>query len=182
MFKLVCPAECLCTRMDAQDAHRPGAGSQPVESADLHGGATGGYLREDEKDIKIDSTAAADSARLSKDGSTPDESPSTPSDMTRVEAGTIWVDWEPGEAANPHNWPMRRRWLTTLIAVWFTFLASVGGGSFPIGLADYRGDLGVSRELGLLAISSYPLGFGIAPLMLAPVSEVYGTSVTNVHS
>ena len=43
-----------------------------------------------------------------------------------------------------------------------------------MGLADLQEDLRVGRIVGSLSFSLYALGFGLGPLVLAPISEVYG--------
>lgn len=37
-----------------------------------------------------------------------------------------------------------------------------------------QAELGLSHIMASLAFSLYPLGFGLGPLVLAPISEVYG--------
>ena len=45
---------------------------------------------------------------------------------------------------------------------------------FVMGLADMQQDLGISHFLASLALSIFALGFALGPLVLAPISEVYG--------
>ena len=55
------------------------------------------------------------------------------------------------------------------------FLVAFAGASFPIGIPSMESDLNVTtHELSLLAISIYPFGFGVLPLVTAPFSEIYG--------
>ena len=88
---------------------------------------------------------------------------------------------------NPFNWPRRKKWIVTALCCWFTFLTAFCGSSFATNLLAIRQDLGVSFELSLLATAIYPFGFvrrssvrqadlaqGLAPLVTAPFSEVFG--------
>ena len=43
-----------------------------------------------------------------------------------------------------------------------------------MGLADLQRELGVGSFEGSLSFSIFALGFGLGPLVLAPISEVYG--------
>ena len=49
--------------------------------------------------------------------------------------------------------------------------SAIAGSAFAIGTASLIEDLGCSRELAVLGLSAFPLGFGLAPLLLAPFSE-----------
>ena len=98
-------------------------------------------------------------------------------DATLINDETIvWVEWtSPKDPENPFNWSKRRKWTITLITSFFTFLVALVGSSWPIGLSSFSQDIpSSSKELTLFTISIYPLGFGIAPLILAPFSEAYG--------
>lgn len=48
------------------------------------------------------------------------------------------------------------------------------GSSLPSGNASMVAELRCSNELAAMAFAAFPLGFGIGPLVLAPLSEVYG--------
>ena len=88
----------------------------------------------------------------------------------------VWVEWNgPTDPENPFNWSPRKKWTITAVTSFFTFLVALIGSSWPIGLGSFEQDMNVTnKELGLLTISIYPLGFGLAPLVLAPFSEATG--------
>ena len=88
----------------------------------------------------------------------------------------VWVEWNgPNDPENPFNWSKRRKWIITIVTSFFTFLVALIGSSWPIGLGSFVQDMNITnQELGLFTISIYPLGFGLAPLILAPFSEAYG--------
>ena len=56
-----------------------------------------------------------------------------PAEPGGAEAEPIWVDWEEGDTDNPYNWSNRRRWVTTVIVCFNTFLCSWCGASFGSG-------------------------------------------------
>lgn len=57
---------------------------------------------------------------------------------------------------------------------WLTLLVAIAGPGFVSGTQDMMQDLGFSHIAISLAFSIYALGFGLGPLVLAPISEVYG--------
>lgn len=87
-------------------------------------------------------------------------------------AATIWIDWESDDdPGNPYNFTQRKKWQTAAITCLFTANVAFVGASFASGTATMIRDLNCSRELGVLGLSMFPLGFGISPLVLAPFSE-----------
>ncbi|KAM0793342.1 hypothetical protein ACM66B_000797 [Microbotryomycetes sp. NB124-2] len=86
----------------------------------------------------------------------------------------IWVEWEVDDPENPYNWGTGKKWTTTWINCIFTLLTAFTGSAFAMGTDSMMRDLDCSLELATLALSAFPLGFGLAPLVLAPLSEVYG--------
>lgn len=57
---------------------------------------------------------------------------------------------------------------------WLTTVVAIAGPGFVMGIPDFQRDLGASHIVASLAFGLYPLGFGLGPLVLAPISEVYG--------
>lgn len=55
-----------------------------------------------------------------------------------------------------------------------TRLASISVSGYSISVSVIEAELGCSRILALAGISTYTIMFGIAPLILAPLSEIYG--------
>ncbi|CEH14585.1 Synaptic vesicle transporter SVOP and related transporters (major facilitator superfamily) [Ceraceosorus bombacis] len=87
----------------------------------------------------------------------------------------IWVEWEEGDPENPFNFSPTRKWLMTIFATFFTMEVAATAGAYVPGIpsmeASLRHDL---HEVSLLGISVYAFGFGLPPLVLAPLSEVMG--------
>ncbi|CAO1637396.1 unnamed protein product [Parajaminaea phylloscopi] len=87
----------------------------------------------------------------------------------------IWVQFEQGDAEDPFNFSPVLKYSLTGLAVLFTLLVSANASSYVPGIALMEKDLNVTNHtLSLFGISIYALGFGIPPLVLAPISEVYG--------
>ncbi|BGO94746.1 hypothetical protein NBRC10512_007307 [Rhodotorula toruloides] len=92
-------------------------------------------------------------------------------------ADVIWVDWDgPDDPANPLNWSRRRKWIISSVGILFCALVSLSVSGYSIAEASVQAELGCSKELALLGITLFTITFGTAPLLLAPLSEVYGRS------
>ncbi|KDQ59492.1 hypothetical protein JAAARDRAFT_153379 [Jaapia argillacea MUCL 33604] len=84
------------------------------------------------------------------------------------------VDWSSGDPHNPYNWSKRRKWLITSQLAIGTWTVSFSSSAYSGGLNYTQQDLHVSEEVAVLGISLYVLGFGLGPLLFAPMSEMYG--------
>ncbi|KAK9894077.1 MFS general substrate transporter [Cystobasidium minutum MCA 4210] len=90
------------------------------------------------------------------------------------EGEPIYVQFEDEDPDNPFEWPKKKKWIMTGIGAWLTTLVAIAGPGFVAGTASMQRELNLSHIMASLAFSLYPLGFGLGPLVLAPISEVYG--------
>ena len=74
----------------------------------------------------------------------------------------------------PMNWPFRKKVITTMMfgfsTCWITFASAV----YSPGVQQIAHDFDVSTEIATTGISMVVFGFGLGPLIWAPLSEVYG--------
>ena len=74
----------------------------------------------------------------------------------------------------PMNWPFRKKVITTFLygftTCWITFASAV----YSPGVQQIAHDFDVSTEIATTGISMVVFGFGLGPLIWAPLSEVYG--------
>ncbi|RYP69018.1 hypothetical protein DL771_006344 [Monosporascus sp. 5C6A] len=82
---------------------------------------------------------------------------------------------EEGGPRSPQDWPRARRWTATLLLSMFAFLQPLSETMLaPIEAQIWR-DLHITRPYDWLLVNSLILiGVGLSPLLLAPLSEVYG--------
>ncbi|KAK9413641.1 putative Bicyclomycin resistance protein [Seiridium unicorne] len=85
------------------------------------------------------------------------------------------VRWDDDDPEHPFNWP-RWRTLTNLFLISFmTFLTPLASSIFAPGvpqlMEEFQSD---SLELAAFVVSVYILGFAFGPLIIAPMSEIYG--------
>lgn len=88
---------------------------------------------------------------------------------------TVLVDFEGTEDPYlPMNWPFRKKVLTTFLygftTCWITFASAV----YSAALGQISKEFEVSTEVAASGVSLIVFGFGLGPLIWAPLSEVYG--------
>ncbi|CAI7573574.1 unnamed protein product [Penicillium crustosum] len=86
------------------------------------------------------------------------------------------VDWDgPDDPENPLNWTSGRKITATCSIALITFLTPLGSSMFAPGVGQLVKDFNVtSTELASFVVSVYLLGYCFGPLLIAPLSELYG--------
>ncbi|PGH26449.1 hypothetical protein AJ80_01948 [Polytolypa hystricis UAMH7299] len=86
------------------------------------------------------------------------------------------VDWDgPDDPMNPMNWPLSKKITIVGSIAFITFLTPLGSSMFAPGVADVMEEFQSSNtELASFVVSVYLLGYAFGPLVLAPLSEMYG--------
>ncbi|KAI2621295.1 major facilitator superfamily domain-containing protein [Hypoxylon sp. NC1633] len=86
------------------------------------------------------------------------------------------VDWDgPDDLENPSNWSSRKTWGHVTIVSLLTFLVPLGATMFAPAIQQVMQDFDSSNEvISSLIVSIYVLGWGLGPLVVAPLSEVHG--------
>ncbi|EPE24116.1 MFS general substrate transporter [Glarea lozoyensis ATCC 20868] len=92
------------------------------------------------------------------------------------EMDTENVDFEgPNDPAKAQNWNAGKKWTTIVVLALMTFLSTLASTMFapsvPLVMKEFKSQ---SSTLGTFVVSVYVLGNAIGPLILAPLSEVYG--------
>ncbi|KFZ14917.1 hypothetical protein V502_05850 [Pseudogymnoascus sp. VKM F-4520 (FW-2644)] len=96
------------------------------------------------------------------------------------------VGWDgPDDPENPMNWPRWKRAGNVTLVSMLTFVAPLASSMFAPGVPSLMKEFdSTSKTLASFVVSVYILGFGVGPLFLAPLSEIYGRvpvyHVTNV--
>ncbi|KAJ5180123.1 MFS multidrug transporter [Penicillium capsulatum] len=89
------------------------------------------------------------------------------------------VAWDsPNDPGNPQNWPMRRKWLATVLVSCFTFISPVSSSMIAPTVSNIAVDFGITDEIvSELTLSTFVLAYAVGPLVLAPLSEIYGRKI-----
>ncbi|KAL2177407.1 major facilitator superfamily domain-containing protein [Thermothelomyces heterothallicus CBS 202.75] len=87
----------------------------------------------------------------------------------------LLVDFDgPEDPYKPLNWPLHKKVVTTLLYGLVTMSATWASSCYSAGTAQVAAAFGVSSQVAVLGTSLFLVGFGIGPLLWAPLSEVYG--------
>jgi len=89
------------------------------------------------------------------------------------------VTWDgPEDPENPKNWPTKKKWMATITVSLFTFISPVSSSMIAPAISQLMRDLNVHTQLeGQLALSSFILAFAFGPLLLGPLSELFGRRI-----
>ncbi|KAF2749670.1 MFS multidrug transporter-like protein [Sporormia fimetaria CBS 119925] len=100
---------------------------------------------------------------------------STPHASPRKE-DQISVSWDgPDDPLNPLNWPWRKKLVVTILTSFFTFLSPFTSTKITPAMSEIDADLNIPEGFdGQLVIAIFMLGYATGPVVLAPLSEIYG--------
>ena len=84
------------------------------------------------------------------------------------------VDWIPHDSRNPMNMAKGMKWANTIIMALGTLSVTFSSTSFSGSLPQIQDDLHTGEEISILSVSLFVLGFAIAPMTWAPLSEHFG--------
>lgn len=83
------------------------------------------------------------------------------------------MTWDtPHDASNPREWDNLRRGLMTAQLAFGTFCVTLCSSTYSGAIPFMMRDLDMSEEVTILGLSLYVVGFGLGPLLFAPLSEV----------
>ncbi|KAL6694216.1 major facilitator superfamily domain-containing protein [Trichoderma pleuroticola] len=88
------------------------------------------------------------------------------------------VDFDGAEDPyRPLNWPTHKKIFTTVLYGLVTMSATWASSSYSVGTDQVAKEFHISTQVATLGTTLYLIGFGIGPLLWAPLSEVYGRRV-----
>ncbi|RPB11047.1 MFS general substrate transporter [Morchella conica CCBAS932] len=75
---------------------------------------------------------------------------------------------------DPFTWKKEHKSMILALACFSTGMTAYAAGAYTSGISQMSEEWGVGRTALLVGVTTYTTGFAIAPLFLAPLSEVYG--------
>lgn len=86
------------------------------------------------------------------------------------------VDWDgPDDPNNPQNWPAKKKWSIIAALGAITLITPLASSFFAPGVPQVlRAFHETSNLIASFVVSVYILGFALGPLVIAPMSEMYG--------
>ncbi|KAK8068781.1 hypothetical protein PG994_005397 [Apiospora phragmitis] len=89
-----------------------------------------------------------------------------------------WSEPEHEDPANPMNWSSRKKWTNILTISAISFLVPLVSSMLAPAVQSVMADFGTDSErFATFVVSIFVLGFACGPLVLAPLSELYGRVV-----
>ncbi|KAK4691249.1 MFS transporter, DHA1 family, multidrug resistance protein, partial [Lecanoromycetidae sp. Uapishka_2] len=90
----------------------------------------------------------------------------------------VVVDFDgPDDPYRPINWPFRKKTVTTALYGLTTFGSTWASSVYSPAVDQISERFAVGTEVALLGLSVLLVGFGLGPLIWAPLSEVYGRKI-----
>ncbi|KAF5381298.1 hypothetical protein D9615_008391 [Tricholomella constricta] len=97
-----------------------------------------------------------------------------PEDKVEEALENLEDDWE-NDPDNARNWSFSRKWTAVSIVSLYTFVSPLASSMMAPGLEDVAIKYDITNStIVALTLSIYLLSFAIGPLILAPLSEMYG--------
>jgi len=97
-----------------------------------------------------------------------------PDDKVEEALENVEDDWE-NDPDNARNWSFGRKWTAVSIVSLYTFISPLASSMMAPGLEEVGLKYNVTNATILaLTLSIYLISFALGPLILAPVSEMYG--------
>ncbi|KAI1451530.1 MFS general substrate transporter [Annulohypoxylon moriforme] len=87
------------------------------------------------------------------------------------------VTFVPNDPENPKNWSKGYKWYCTMVVAVTCFVVAFSSSVVTADIVGVSDEFGVSQEVALLSITLFVVGFGIGPMIFAPLSEVYGRRI-----
>ncbi|RDX43808.1 MFS polyamine transporter [Lentinus brumalis] len=99
-------------------------------------------------------------------------------DSRSTDDGVLVVDWEgPDDPQNPKNWSLKKKWAATLIVSAFTFISPVSSSMMAPASEQIAREFGItSSSVIALLTSVFVAAYAFGPLLLGPMSELFGRS------
>lgn len=87
------------------------------------------------------------------------------------------VTFVENDAENPKNWSKAYKWWCTMVVAITCFAVAFNSAVITADPAGPAESFGVSEEVSLLATTLFVLGFGLGPMVFAPLSEILGRRI-----
>ncbi|KAK3209610.1 hypothetical protein GRF29_44g170934 [Pseudopithomyces chartarum] len=89
------------------------------------------------------------------------------------------VDWDgPDDPQNPQNWPVWKQTMQVVLASAFLLAANLAATMYAPGATSLAKEFHITNStIVSLTVSIYLCGFAIGPMVIAPLSELYGRLV-----
>ena len=84
------------------------------------------------------------------------------------------VTFKLNDPKNPKNWSKAYKWYCTMVVAFTCFTVALASSIITADLSGPESAFHISHELALLPVTVFVIGFGVGPLVFAPLSELFG--------
>ncbi|PWY83416.1 MFS multidrug transporter [Aspergillus heteromorphus CBS 117.55] len=121
-----------------------------------------GVVTERDRDLEAGAASGLEKSRTAR------------SDRSRADPKL--VTWNgPDDPENPKNWSMKKKWAAVVTVSSFTFISPVSSSMVAPALSAISADFHITDEvISQLTLSVFVLAYAVGPLILGPLSEIYG--------
>ncbi|KAF4124227.1 Major Facilitator Superfamily [Geosmithia morbida] len=95
-----------------------------------------------------------------------------------TEESPYLVEFVEDDPYNGMNMSLSRKWFITVVQALATLSVAFASSAYSGGVSEVIVEFGISKEVSILGVSMFVLGFAIGPLLWAPLSETYGRQKT----
>ncbi|KIW03165.1 uncharacterized protein PV09_05807 [Verruconis gallopava] len=87
------------------------------------------------------------------------------------------VTWKVDDPENPKNWSKPFKWWCTMCVAFTCFVVAFNSAVITASIEGPAATFHVSREVVFLSITVFVIGFGVGPMIFAPLSEILGRRI-----
>ncbi|KAF2746861.1 synaptic vesicle transporter [Sporormia fimetaria CBS 119925] len=84
------------------------------------------------------------------------------------------VTFKVNDPENPKNWSKAYKWWCTMVVAVTCLIVAFNSSVITPGIDQVSAEFNVSRVAALLSVTLFVIGFGVGPMVFAPLSEVVG--------
>lgn len=159
----------------SSQSHRPATGNNRANSDTYSLGDNGWEsIRAPTNNMSMTRTVSRRESALSRIRSRPIPQFTHPLAHVKTTEDQL-VDFDgPDDPYRPMNWPTKKKVITTMLYGLVTMSATWASSSYSSGTRQVAEHFHVGTQVATLGTTLFLVGFGIGPLLWAPLSEVYG--------
>ena len=103
--------------------------------------------------------------------------PTIYSHVSQKEVSYKLVVFKPDDPTNPKNWKKAYKWYCTMIVAMTCFSVAFCSSVITADILGVQETFNCSEEVALLTVTVFVVGFGVGPMVFAPLSEILGRRI-----
>jgi MFS transporter, DHA1 family, multidrug resistance protein len=129
------------------------------------------YFQNKPSENSLTGTQTLEKVHDTEEGRTATEA-SSEKDMQTENNMTVITWYSDDDPDNPHNWSFAKKMWVSILLLVYTVSIYIGSSLYTASEPDIMRIFGVSETAAALGLSLYVIGYGVGPLLFAPLSEI----------